>query len=310
MGVGGKPARKPLHRADVLPYAVTMRYTDDTATDTPRDISRLIVPEAARALGISPEAVRNRLSRGTLDSTKENGTVYVLLEADRVRSTAGTPNDTPRSTADISGDTPDAHTAAATAALVAAKDETISLLRSQLEAEREANRENRRIIAGLVQRVPELEAARNGHETATAGPHGEENTARLQTAPRRAHSPALGGVGGSAKPTIVARETHRPARARPLRFPRKPDRFHLLRNGAAGALLFLPRRLEGREVLSEAKLQDTGVGSGGHAGGPDDGGGHGLHPTGAIASPLLAIAFVKSGGNAPPPDDCIPCQPA
>ncbi len=156
------------------------------------------MPEAARALGISPEAVRNRLSRGTLDSTKENGTVYVLLEADRVRSTASTPNDTPRSTANISGDTPDAHTAAATAALVAAKDETISLLRSQLEAEREANRENRRIIAGLVQRVPELEAARNGHETATAGPDGEENTARLQTAPRRAHSPALGGVGGSA----------------------------------------------------------------------------------------------------------------
>jgi hypothetical protein len=49
---------------------------------------------------------------------------------------------------------------------VAAKDETINLLRSQLEAEREANRENRRIIAGLVQRVPELEAPRNGHETA------------------------------------------------------------------------------------------------------------------------------------------------
>jgi hypothetical protein len=43
--------------------------------DTPRDISRLIVPEAARQLGISPEAVRNRLSRGTLKSVKEGGTV-------------------------------------------------------------------------------------------------------------------------------------------------------------------------------------------------------------------------------------------
>jgi DNA-binding Lrp family transcriptional regulator len=147
-------------------YAVAMRYTDDPSTDTPRDISRLIVPEAARALGISPEAVRNRLSRGTLDSIKENGTVYVLLEADRARLTDDTPNDRARSTDDISSDTPDAHTAA----LVAAKDETINLLRSQLEAEREANRENRRIIAGLVQRVPELEAPRNGHETATAEP--------------------------------------------------------------------------------------------------------------------------------------------
>jgi DNA-binding Lrp family transcriptional regulator len=163
-----------------------MRYTADTLTDTPRDISRLTVPEAARALGISPEAVRNRLSRGTLDSVKENGTVYVLLEADKARSTAGTPNDTPRPTADISGDAPDAH-AAATAALVAAKDETISLLRSQLEAEREANRENRRIIAGLVQRVPELEAPRGGRETATAGPEGEE------------HHPATDGARSAAE---------------------------------------------------------------------------------------------------------------
>ena len=143
-----------------------MRYT----ADTPTDISRLTVPEAARALGISPEAVRNRLSRGTLDSTKENGTVYVLLQNDMARSTTDTPNDKPRSTSGTPGDTPGAHVA-----LVAAKDETINLLRSQLEAEREANRENRRIIAGLVQRVPELEAPRNGHETATAEPDREEH---------------------------------------------------------------------------------------------------------------------------------------
>ena len=121
-------------------------------------------------MGRSPEAVRNRRSRGTLDSIKENGTVYVLLEADMARSTADTPNDRPRSNGDRSGDTPDAHAAA----LVAAKDETINLLRSQLEAEREANRENRRIIAGLVQRVPELEAPRAGRETAAAGPDREE----------------------------------------------------------------------------------------------------------------------------------------
>ena len=154
-----------------------MRYTADTPPDTPADISRLTVPEAARALGISPEAVRNRLSRATLDSVKENGTVYVLLETDMARSTTDTPNDRPRSTAGTPGDTPDAH-----AALVAAKDETINLLRSQLEAEREANRENRRIIAGLVQRVPELEAPRNGHETAPAEPD------------RAHHRPATGGT--------------------------------------------------------------------------------------------------------------------
>ncbi len=160
-----------VHKATPTVYAVAMRYTADTPSDTPPDISRLTVPEAARALGISPEAVRNRLSRGTLDSIKENGTVYVLLEADMARSTADTPNDRPRSTDGISGGTPAAHAAA----LVAAKDETINLLRSQLEAEREANRENRRIIAGLVQRVPELEAPRNGHETAAEASGGVED---------------------------------------------------------------------------------------------------------------------------------------
>ncbi len=42
----------------------------------------------------------------------------------------------------------------AAARVVDAKDEAIRMLKDQLEAERE----NRRIIAGLVQRVPELEA--------------------------------------------------------------------------------------------------------------------------------------------------------
>jgi DNA-binding Lrp family transcriptional regulator len=106
------------------------------------DILRLTVPEAAQALGISPEAVRNRLSRGTLESAKEDGTVYVLLEADRVRHTANASHDIPGETG----------------AVISAKDETIRVLRDQLEAEREASAELRRIVAGLVQRVPELEA--------------------------------------------------------------------------------------------------------------------------------------------------------
>ncbi len=42
--------------------------------------------------------------------------------------------------------------------MISAKDEAIRVLREQLEAEREASAELRRIVAGLVQRVPELEA--------------------------------------------------------------------------------------------------------------------------------------------------------
>jgi excisionase family DNA binding protein len=39
----------------------------------------MTVPEAATRLGISAEAVRARIHRGTLEHTKDGGTVYVLL---------------------------------------------------------------------------------------------------------------------------------------------------------------------------------------------------------------------------------------
>jgi hypothetical protein len=134
----------------------------------------LTVAYAAQALGISPEAVRNRLSRGTLDSIKENGRVFVLIGRDMVRDTAEQSADTPRSTADTPSDIPPEES---TGKIVDAKDETISVLKDQLEAEREANRENRRIIAGLVQRVPELEASpepRESPETASPKMEGVE----------------------------------------------------------------------------------------------------------------------------------------
>src|ERR671910_294480 len=132
------------------------RFTGDIPNGTPNDISRLTVPEAAEALGISPEAVRNRLSRGTLKSEKEKGTVYVLLQTDRSQSTANTSNDKSRYTGDRSTDIMGDPTS-----LISAKDETIRLLSEQLEAERAASAELRRIVAGLVQRVPELEPAKD-----------------------------------------------------------------------------------------------------------------------------------------------------
>jgi hypothetical protein len=74
----------PLPLLSLLFYAIDM--VQSTA-DIPPDVLRLTAPEAARALGISPEAVHNRLSRGTLNSEKEEGTVYVLLPAEKVRYT-------------------------------------------------------------------------------------------------------------------------------------------------------------------------------------------------------------------------------
>jgi hypothetical protein len=144
---------------------------NDQSNGTPGGTSRLTGPEAAQALGISPEAVRNRLSRGTLDSVKENGRVFVLIDRDMAQDAADRPGGTPRDTADTPTDildgTPTTEGEAAER-VAEAKDETIRVLKDQLEAEREANRENRRIIAGLVQRVPELEASPEARESAVS----------------------------------------------------------------------------------------------------------------------------------------------
>src|SRR5215207_9041118 len=61
------------------------RSTDNTNRSTFE--RRVTVPEAAEILGISPEAVRARLNRGTLKREKGgDGTAYVRLNADQMRS--------------------------------------------------------------------------------------------------------------------------------------------------------------------------------------------------------------------------------
>jgi hypothetical protein len=131
---------------------------DHTKTDQPTN-RRVTVAEAATLLGLSEEAVRSRLKRGTLRKEKaSDGTVLVVLGAEGSSLGYGRPT---------SGQPTDPSTQIE---LVEALRDQASFLRQQLEQEREANRENRRIIAGLVQRVPELEAApepRESLETAT-----------------------------------------------------------------------------------------------------------------------------------------------
>jgi hypothetical protein len=99
---------------------------------------RYNVRDAAEVLGISPEAVRTRLSRGTLDSEREGRRVYVLLEPDLTRHDRDRTDDQTR--------------------YVRSLEERVEHLRELLDGEREANRENRRIIAALTSRIPELES--------------------------------------------------------------------------------------------------------------------------------------------------------
>jgi hypothetical protein len=129
---------------------------------TERNTARYTVTQAADILGISQGAVRNRLSRGTLRSVKEGGTVYVLLSTDM-------PRDVKRDVAD----TPTGMSQSDATVLTSELRDRLRYVEEQLEAERQAHAEARRIIAGLVERIPAIEApseARESPQTAEEEP--------------------------------------------------------------------------------------------------------------------------------------------
>jgi hypothetical protein len=103
---------------------------------------RVTVSQAAAALGISAEAVRMRVRRGTLRSEHVEGTVYVLLDADQTRHVGDTSTDR-------------------TDLLIAELQDRVSSLERALEEERGARTEERRrhdtLMAQLMQRIPALE---------------------------------------------------------------------------------------------------------------------------------------------------------
>ena len=103
-------------------------------------MDRVTVPEAARRLGITPDGVRKRINRGHIEWEKdEDGRVYVYLD------TSTTEADTLRD-------------ASATERLIEELKAHNESLRDQLEAERAANRENRRLLAAALERIPAIEA--------------------------------------------------------------------------------------------------------------------------------------------------------
>jgi len=113
--------------------------------------TRLTLRQAAAALGVSESAIRKRVARGTLRSDKgQDGRRYVYLDtvADTVtdqRADASAPHERD--------------------ALISELRAHNGTLRDQLEAERQAHAEARRIIAGLVERIPAIESPQEISET-------------------------------------------------------------------------------------------------------------------------------------------------
>lgn len=97
------------------------------------------MPDAAARLGISEGAARKRIARGTLPHERDqDGSVWVLLDS---REDAGTQRED-------TGHPPGQDRT----------QELIEELQDRVRSLEEANRENRRIIAALTSRIPELEA--------------------------------------------------------------------------------------------------------------------------------------------------------
>jgi IS30 family transposase len=134
----------------------------------------LTVAQAADALGVSQDAVRKRIRRGTIQSGRDDsGRVYVYVPASE--TVHKTDQDTSRTQPD-------------SAALTSELRDRLRYVEGQLEAERQAHAEARRLLMVALERIPpQLEAPqeatggaeRGEEEPEWAEPHpatGEDQT--------------------------------------------------------------------------------------------------------------------------------------
>jgi hypothetical protein len=141
------------------PNADQSQSYNDQSNDRTTFYRSVLVPEAARILGISPEAVRARIQRGTLPKEKgSDGTVYVQLNDDQMRSYGDGTEDATSSP--LSDQTQ----------LVDSLEEQISFLRAELVTRNEELRRKDHIIAALTERIPELPAPAASSQEATGAP--------------------------------------------------------------------------------------------------------------------------------------------
>jgi hypothetical protein len=139
---------------------------------------------------VSVEAIRKRVQRGTIESDKgADGRRYVYLTESQDSDRDG-----------------------GTDALAEELRDRVRFVEGQLEAERQAHAEARRIIGGLVQRIPELEAREPSDSTAQDAPETQQPRPdrglppKTKAASRRHQPRARGGVGCSVADRLEAIE--------------------------------------------------------------------------------------------------------
>ena len=120
--------------------------------------TRMTVAEAACALGISESAVRKRVKRGTLEHERTPDDRLIVYLESTAASTTG------------HDQIFDESHEAKIERYVRGLEDRVEHLRNELDEQREANEENKHIIAALEERISELEAS----QTATVEPESSE----------------------------------------------------------------------------------------------------------------------------------------
>jgi hypothetical protein len=119
----------------------------------PPSAERVSVPQAADHLGTTVDALRKRVQRRTIPHERDrDGRVWILLDTGRPRQDTDQDTDQPQSDPD---------------ALISEMRAHNETLREQLQAERQAHAEARRLLMAALERIPpQLEAPQESTETA------------------------------------------------------------------------------------------------------------------------------------------------
>ena len=112
---------------------------------------KVSVYQAAEIMGVTVDAIRKRVSRDAIPHERdEDGRVWVILDIDQDTSSNVRDSDQPQS---------------ATDALISQMQDRIASLERQLDQEREANSEHRRLLLRALERIPPQLEARESPET-------------------------------------------------------------------------------------------------------------------------------------------------
>jgi hypothetical protein len=118
------------------------------------------VYRAAEIMGVTVDAIRKRVARDTIPHEKdEDGRVWVILDTDQDAASKVQDTDQPQS---------------ATDALISQMQDRIASLERQLDQEREANSEHRRLLLRALERIPPQLEARESPETVEEEPQRAE----------------------------------------------------------------------------------------------------------------------------------------